>query len=108
QLLLEKDGRFRGLSSRDFEIKRRGSSMQDTTYFIDPADPDAGPQPMLLPDLKLAEGKYDVKALVTPKSYVELAKIVNSGTVPGGPQKTFDRGAATGEDPQVHASAFIR
>lgn len=66
--LQEKDIVFKGLKSRDFRIKRRGSGF-DTTYSIEPADPDGGPQPMSASDKELAENKYDLNEFVTPQSY---------------------------------------
>ena len=45
---------YKGLKSRDFVIKRRGTGI-NTVYSIMPADPDGGPKKMSKADLKLAE-----------------------------------------------------
>lgn len=126
EMLREKDAKFKGLMSRDWEIKRQGSSMNDTVWTVEPAEADAGPTPMLIPDLTLAETKYDVAMLTTALPFAELAQIVNRGAAPAGPQPTMDRSAVMGQqqqaqqaptvadafnqgqEPSVRASAFTR
>ena len=66
--LQEKDIVYKGLTSRDFRIKRKGSGF-DTTYSIEPADPDGGPQPMSEADKELAEDKFNLDEFVVPQSY---------------------------------------
>lgn len=66
--LQEKDIVYKGLKSRDFRIKRRGTGFE-TTYSIEPADPDGGPQPMSASDKELAEEKFDLNEFVIPQSY---------------------------------------
>lgn len=68
QDLQEKDFDYKGLKSRDFKIKRVGEKF-DTKYFISPADPDGGPQPMSDGDKDLEADKFDLNELVAPKSY---------------------------------------
>jgi len=68
QELQQKDFKYKGLGSRDFEITRSGSGF-DTKYFIEPADVDSGPQPMSKSDKELAAEKFDLTELVTPTSY---------------------------------------
>jgi hypothetical protein len=68
QDLQEKDFDYKGLKSRDFKVKRVGENF-DTKYFISPADPDGGPQPMSDADKELELDKYDLNELVVPKSY---------------------------------------
>lgn len=113
--LREKDGKYKGLMSRDWEIKRTGSSMQDTKYHIDPVDPDAGATPMLIADLTLAETKYDLEKLTAPVSFQELAQVLGRGATPDGPQQTMDRSAvlptadsAFGAGDPQRSSAFQR
>ena len=112
--LKEKDSKYHGLMSRDWEIKRTGSSMDDTKYFIEPAVADGGPSPMTIADMSLAEGKYDLVALTTPLSFEAFASVLVNGSLPNGPQPTQDRSSVlpTGHDlaegPQVRASAFQR
>lgn len=97
--LMAKDSTYKGLMSRDLRVMRTGSTMQDTKYTVEPADIDAGPQPMLIPDLALAEKKYDLRELTKPLGYAELAQILNSGTLPNGPQPTMDRSAVMPQTP---------
>lgn len=68
QDLQEKDFDYKGLKSRDFKIKRVGEKF-DTKYFISPADPDGGPQPMSAADKELELDKYDLNELTAPQSY---------------------------------------
>jgi hypothetical protein len=77
-----KDATYRGLCSRDFRVTRRGSGM-NTRYSIEPADPDAGPQPMTPADVELLQQKPDLKPFVTPKSYEDLLIIARGGTPAG-------------------------
>jgi hypothetical protein len=68
-----KDVTYKGLMSRDFKVKRRGSGM-NTTYSIEPADPDGGPKEMSAKDKKLVEEKYDFTPDVTPQPYDSWGK----------------------------------
>lgn len=68
QDLQEKDFDYKGLKSRDFKIKRVGEKF-DTKYFISPADPDGGPQPMSEADKELEANKFDLNELTVPSSY---------------------------------------
>lgn len=83
-----KDATYRGLMSRDFVITRRGEAL-DTKYTIEPADPDAGPQPMSDADKKLVEEKYDLKQFTTPPPYDEWGQARTS-------QPEGERGDADG------------
>lgn len=71
--LIGKDATYKGLSSRDFRVTRKGTGLS-TTYSIDPADPDGGPQPMSEADKALAEEKYDLSSLVTAPEYEDWGK----------------------------------
>lgn len=82
--LMDKDGTYRGLSTRDFKVTRRGTDLA-TKYVIDPADPDAGQVPMSAADLELAATKTDLNEFITPKSYEALYELV-TGARPGGQQ----------------------
>jgi hypothetical protein len=68
QDLYEKDQDYKGLRSRDFKIKRVGEQF-DTKYFISPADPDGGPQPMSDSDKELEAEKFDLNELIIPSAY---------------------------------------
>lgn len=115
-MLKAKDGKFKGLMNWEWEVKREGSTMNDTKWFVDPDDPAAGATPMTIADMSLAEKKYDLKALIKPLEYATLAQAISRGAFAGdGPQPTFDRGqyapnaASTFEDgPSVRSSAFTR
>jgi hypothetical protein len=115
--LVAKDDKYKGLSSRDFEIRRTGSGMQDTKYAIDPADVDGGPQPMSIADMALAEtGKLNLVEITTPLSYENfLLAMQGQGQQPNeGPQPTMDRSALTSADTvfqggePLRSSAFTR
>lgn len=110
-----KDAKYHGLKSRDWEITRTGSTMNDTVYNIEPADPDAGPQPMTIADMSLAEGKYDLAKMTRPLAFDELSQVLLKGAMPTGPQPTMDRSAYAptaestfSDGPTVRASAFSR
>lgn len=77
QELLSKDSAYKGLMSRDFIISRQGSSKEDTRYFIEPAEVDGGPQPMMVADMSLMNGKFDIDALTKPPSFEEMAQMLS-------------------------------
>lgn len=114
QELIEKDSKYKGLMSRDFEIKRTGSQMQDTKYSIDPAEVDGGQQPMTIADQALAEKKYNLIELTTPLSFQDFSIAMVGAPATDGPQPTMDRSQLTTADnvfqgaPPVRASAFTR
>lgn len=68
--LIPLDQKFRGLTSRDFEITRKGEKL-NTTYSIFPADPDGGPKAMSKKDKELASDKYDLSFYVEAPPYEE-------------------------------------
>jgi hypothetical protein len=114
QELVEKDSKYKGLMSRDFEIKRVGTTKDDTKYFIDPADVDGGQQPMTIADQALAEKKYNLIELTTPLSFQDFSIAMVGAPATEGPQPTMDRSQLTTADnvfqgaPPVRASAFTR
>lgn len=63
-----KDVTYKGLTSRDWRITRKGSGLK-TTYVIEPADPDGGPKSMSVKDKALAKEKNDYTSRVTAPSY---------------------------------------
>lgn len=77
QMLLDKDGKYKGLMSRDFEIARTGKGMKDTHYTIEPANLTPDGEPMMVADLALAEKRYDIAALTKPPSYEEFASMLH-------------------------------
>lgn len=85
QNLQAKDEKYRGLTSRDLEIRRRGAST-DTEYLIEPADLDAGPQPLSPADNALiSNGMIDTAPFVKVPTYEELANYINGGGAPAAP-----------------------
>lgn len=64
----QKDRKFKGLMSRDFDVTRSGEGF-GTTYSIEPTEADGGPKAMSDADLKLAADKVDTKTFTIPESY---------------------------------------
>lgn len=80
QEILSKDSTYHGLMSRDFTVRRQGSSMQDTKYFIEPADVNSPPQAMSPADQALANAKYDLDKFIAPPSLEAASSmLVSSG-----------------------------
>lgn len=76
-----KDATYKGLRSRDFRITRRGSSMNDTVYIIDPADPDSGAVEMTEADVKLEQTeKPDLAEFTTPVTYDQMRQWLGQPT----------------------------
>jgi hypothetical protein len=92
--ILAKDKAYKGLMSRDFLVSRKGAGLENTTYFIEPAIVDGGPEPLTVADQNLAQGKLDVVSVTTPGSFSEMQALIAGLPVPGkeGPQPTFSRG----------------
>lgn len=77
--LAKKDVAFKGLSSRDFEITRDGSGL-DTTYSIEPADVDSGPQALSKKDKEIIREKYDLDELAFFVDYDKAIEIIGENT----------------------------
>lgn len=60
KVLKRKDHAFKGLSTRDFEVVREGTGL-DTTYSVEPSDPDVGASDISEEDAALAADKYDLE-----------------------------------------------
>lgn len=69
----ETNANYRGLRSRRFRIKRKGSGLS-TKYTIAPEDVDSGPQPMTDAEKKLDGSKYDLNEFTKSPSYNEFLK----------------------------------
>lgn len=84
------DRAYKGLSSRDFKVTRRGAGTS-TRYGIMPAEVDGGAKPMSAADQALAKDKPDLTPYVTPKEYDELVRLL-TGQAPsaGGPGPGFN------------------
>lgn len=63
KVLRRKDDKYSGLTTRDFDILREGTSFNDTSYSVEPNDPDAGKKALSAADKKLAADKYDLEKL---------------------------------------------
>lgn len=119
--LLQKDSTYKGLMSRDFQIARQGKTKDDTKYFIEPAEVDGGPQPMLQIDQEVYARKHDLDVMITPPAFEDMATIVanavtggndvpfvqmqSAAQVPAGPQQMLQD--VFGGQP-VRSSAFSR
>ena len=112
--LLEKDTKYKGIMSRDFAIKRKGATKDNTLYFLEPAFVDGGPEPMSVADGVLSQAKYDVVNLTTPESFSDMAvrltgqqsaQDINTTTFPRGEPSQAD--VFNGQTP-MRSSAFNR
>lgn len=91
--VLSKDTAYKGLMSRDFLIMRKGAEKDNTTYFIEPAVVDGGPEPLTVADQNLAQSKLNVVSITTPGTFEEMqALLAGAPTGQSGPQPTFSRG----------------
>lgn len=66
--LIDLDVDWKGLTSRDFKITRKGNGFA-TRYTIKPVDLEGGAQKMSKADLALAEDKYDLSDFTVPSNY---------------------------------------
>lgn len=71
--LLPLDEKYSGLTSRDFEVTKKGVGL-NTTYIIFPADVDGGKKAMSKDDKKLAEDRYDLSWYEEAPPYDEWGK----------------------------------
>jgi hypothetical protein len=69
----ETNANYRGLRSRRFRIKRKGSGLS-TKYSIAPEDVDSGSQKMTDKEKKLESDKYDLREFTKSPSYDEFLK----------------------------------
>lgn len=63
KVLKRKDKKYNGLSSRDFDVIREGSGFNDTSYSVEPNDPDGGKKALSAADKKIAKDKYDLEKI---------------------------------------------
>jgi len=78
------DGKYKGLSSRDFEISRKGTKTE-TKYIILPADDQ---EPLSENDIKLVENKTDLNWFIKPPAYDDF----DNYRVGGGKPSSDDSG----------------
>jgi hypothetical protein len=71
----ETDDTYRGLRSRRFRVKRKGTGL-DTKYSVKPEDPDSGAQPFTDHETELAEKKYDLAEFMKIPSYDDFMKLL--------------------------------
>jgi hypothetical protein len=98
----EINSNYKGLMSRPFKIKRKGSGL-DTKYVITPADPDGGAKPMGDDEQKLANEKNDLNQFTKPGSYEDFMKELGQG---GGGQGNGQGGG--GGEQQQRSNPFMR
>lgn len=92
----EINANYKGLMSRRFKVKRKGSGL-DTKYMIVPEDIDSGAQPMDDTEQKLAAEKYDLNQFTKPGSYEEFLKELGEGNGGGNRQN-----GGGGESPRTN------
>lgn len=97
----EVNDNYKGLKSRRFKVKRKGSGL-DTKYVISPEDIDAGQQPMTDEEQKLAAEKYDLNQYTKPGTYEEFLKELGEG----GGNHNNDRQGGGGQ--QERTNPFMR
>ena len=98
----EINANYKGLRSRLFRVKRKGSGL-DTKYVIVPDDIDAGPQPFDTQEQKLEEDKFDLAQFTVPSSYDDFMADLNGQPKGNGQQKQQNGG---GE--QKPSNPFLR
>lgn len=74
----EIDANYKGLMSRRFKVKRKGSGF-DTKYVITPEDIDSGPQALSEQEQALANEKFDLNEHVKPLDYDGFMKELGGG-----------------------------
>jgi hypothetical protein len=79
----EMNTNYKGLMSRRFKVKRKGSGL-DTKYIIVPEDPDGGASPMDDAEQKLANEKYDLNQFTKPGTVEDFMKELGQGGGGGG------------------------
>lgn len=97
----EINANYKGLMSRRFKVKRKGSGL-DTKYVIVPEDIDSGPQDMTDEEKKLMSDKFDMNQFVKPPSYDEFLKKL------GVQGNTGASGSANGGGAQPPVNPFMR
>ena len=88
----EINAQYKGLSSRDFTIKRKGQGLK-TSWSILPADVDSGPQPLSKADEAMVENAPDLKQFTTAPEMSKLLEMI--GGQPAGSEQNLDMAMAT-------------
>jgi len=83
KVLRIKDVTYKGLTTRDFVITRDGTGL-DTTYSVEPADPDAGPVEFSEEDVNLSNDKFDLEQVARFKTDEEFEEIIEENLVESG------------------------
>lgn len=74
------DSKYKGLSSRDFEIHRSGQGLS-TTWMVTAADVDAGPVVMTSADKTLEESMPDLTQFTTAPNAAKLSEMVSGASL---------------------------
>jgi hypothetical protein len=96
--LEEIDSAFRGLTSRRFRVKRKGSEL-NTKYSIKPMEVDSGPQEFDSSEKEIAGKKYDLNLFVKPPTYAEFEKEMGKSGSGGGSQNGGNGGPTPPKNP---------
>lgn len=90
----ETDSSYRGLRSRHFKVKRKGTGLS-TKYSIKPAEVDGGPEDFSSSEKDLEKNKYDLNQFTKPLSYDEFMKELGQSGGSGG----SNNGGGSGPEP---------
>lgn len=107
ELIWLKDAAYKGLMSRDFVVSRKGATLDNTVYAIEPAVIDGGQEPMTVADASLSQKRFDVQAITTPGTYEEMVAML-SGQQTGGNVQTQSPTQEQVFSGAVRSSAFQR
>lgn len=107
--LASRDAKFKGLSSRDFEVTRSGRG-RDTRYSVDPVFDSEGNAPakkLSAADKRLAEKKYNLEELYLKQyTYEEMSSMLGGVRI-GGVSQT-DVAEARQSSPFSRANRFLQ
>ena len=95
----ELNANYRGLMSRRFKVKRKGSGF-DTKYHFAPEDIDSGPQEMTEVEKDLAANKFDLNTYVKTPTYEEFEGELDGQRRGGGGEQQ--------QQPRQRPNVFLR
>lgn len=105
------DRKYRGITTRDFDVNRNTATGFDVRYRVDPhidSDGNSAASPFSEADQKLAAKKSDLKVLVQPPSYETMAAKLFSASQPESEGGDGDDGFESGFDRAAEASPFAK
>lgn len=95
-----KDATYKGLTSRDFTVTRKGTGLK-TRYTVEPTDPDAGKTELSERDEEIVLNKADINELTKSLEYDEFKKKLMGGGSAPTPDDDYD-------DPSDRDNPFLR